>query len=54
MRRTVTALAAAATIAAATVATPGTADAGDDWLVAPRSSAASAAGIVVGIQIARP
>lgn len=53
MRRTVTALAAAATIAAATVAMPGTADAGQGWW-GPAIIGGIAAGIIVGSQIAQP
>ena len=53
MRRTMTALAAAAAIAAATVATPSAANAGRDWL-GPAIIGGIAAGILVGTQIARP
>jgi hypothetical protein len=54
MRRTVTVLAAAATIAAATVAAPDAANAGGrDWW-GPAIIGGIAAGIVVGSQIARP
>ena len=52
MRRIVTALAAAATIAA-TVATPNATKAGNDWW-GPAFIGGIAAGIIVGTQVARP
>jgi hypothetical protein len=53
MRKVVTALAAAATIAAATVATPATADARGGWW-GPAIIGGFAAGAIVGSAFARP
>jgi hypothetical protein len=54
MRNTMTALAAAATIAAATVAMPSAADAGGRNWLGPAIIGGIAAGIFVGTQIAQP
>ena len=53
MRRTLTVLAAAATVAAATIATPAIADGARGWL-APAVFGGFVAGAIIGNQIARP